>query len=201
MYLITDRTLFADVLCLYSAVEEALKGGAKAVQLREKDLPVRQLLTMAYTMRRLTSDYHAALYINDRVDVAIAVEADGVHLGLNSVPVSAAKKASGDRLLVGVSTHSFSEAVKAEKDGTDFITFGPVYPTPSKLRYGPPVGTDALREVCSGVTVPVFAIGGITPERTAEVKSAGARGVAVISALLGAHDREKTTERFLRYLQ
>jgi thiamine-phosphate pyrophosphorylase len=201
LYLITDRALFADVPSLDSAVAEALKGGAKAVQLREKDVPLRQLLEMAYTMRRLTSDYNAALYINDRVDVAIAVGADGVHLGRTSVPASAAKKASRGRLLVGVSTHSLAEAMQAEKEGTDFLTFGPVYSTPSKFRYGPPVGINALREVCAVLDIPVFAIGGITPERTAEVKSAGAHGVAVISAILGAHDRKKTTERFLRYLQ
>jgi thiamine-phosphate pyrophosphorylase len=201
LYLITDRALFADVPSLESAVEEALKGGAKAIQLREKDIPLRQLLAIAYRLRRLTSDYYAALYINDRVDVAIAVGADGAHLGRNSVPASAAKKASRGRLLAGVSTHSLAEAVDAEKDGADFLTFGPVYSTPSKLRYGPPVGINALREVCSRVAIPVFAIGGITPERTAEVRSAGARGVAVISAILGAKDREKTTERFLGYLE
>jgi len=178
-----------------------LKGGTKAVQLREKDVPLRQLLAMAYAMRTLTAGYGAALFINDRVDVAVAVGADGVQLGRNSVPPSAAKTASGGRLLVGASTHSLAEAVQAEKDGADFLTFGPVYQTPSKLQYGPPVGTGALRDVCATVAVPVFAIGGITPERTAEVKSAGARGVAVISAILGAKEREKTTERFLRYLQ
>ena len=101
---------------------------------------------------------------------------------------------------MGVSTHSLKEAVQAEKDGADFITFGPIYHTPSKLKYGEPLGTDALREATSEVSLPVLAIGGITPERVKEVIESGSSGVAVISAILGSRDRLRTTERILRYL-
>jgi thiamine-phosphate pyrophosphorylase len=201
LYLITDRKLFADTPAFFNAVEDALGGGAGAVQLREKDVTIRELLSMAYLMRKLTARYRAKLFINDRVDVAIAVEADGVHLGLSSIPVFAAKKASKGRLVVGVSTHTPGEAANAEKEGADFITFGPVYQTPSKLKYGQPVGINALKKVCSEVSLPVFAIGGITEDRIGEIVDCGSEGVAMISAILGSKDIKKTTERILRYLQ
>ncbi|HET6515280.1 MAG TPA: thiamine phosphate synthase [Thermodesulfovibrionales bacterium] len=199
LYLITDRRIFADSSLLFSAIEEALEGGVKAIQLREKDLPIRELLSMAYHVRELTDRYSARLFINDRVDVAVAVWADGVHLGQGSMPASAAKKVSRE-LLVGVSTHSLEEAMDAEKEGADFVTFGPVYPTPSKIQYGEPVGIEALRRVCSGVSLPVLAIGGVTAERIREVRSSRADGVAVISAVLGSPMIKQTTERFLRCL-
>jgi thiamine-phosphate pyrophosphorylase len=201
LYLITDRKLFADISALFRAVEEALRGGVKAVQLREKDVTIRELLSMAYHLRKLTAHYRAKLFINDRVDVAIAVDADGVHLNRNSIPVSAAKKASKGRLVVGVSTHSLGEAIDAEKEEADFITFGPVYETPSKLKYGEPVGINSLKKVCSEVSLPVFGIGGIMEERIREVMDCGCEGVAAISAILNSKDIKKTTERILRYLQ
>ena len=170
------------------------------MQLREKELTIRELLSMAQELREITLRHGAKLFINDRVDVAIAAGADGVHLGQSSIPASAAKKITKGRLLVGVSTHSLKEAVQAEKDGADFITFGPIYHTPSKLKYGEPLGTDALREATSEVSLPVLAIGGITPERVKEVIESGSSGVAVISAILGSRDRLRTTERILRYL-
>jgi len=199
--LITDRNFFVDISSLFGAVEEALRGGVRAVQLREKDIVVREVLSVAYQMRKLTAHYHAHLFINDRVDVAMAVEAEGVHLGQNSMPASAAKKASEGKLLVGVSTHTLQEAADAEKEGADFITFGPVYHTPSKLKYGEPVGIAALKKVCSEIPLPVFAIGGITEDRIGEVMDCGAEGVAMISAVLGSRDIRSTTERILRYLQ
>ncbi|MCE5194785.1 MAG: thiamine phosphate synthase, partial [Nitrospiraceae bacterium] len=136
LYLITDRKLFTDNSLLFSKVEEALKAGVKAVQLREKDLGIRELLDMAYKMRELTKKHRAKLFINDRVDVALAVEADGVHLGGQSIPLSAARKIAQNKLMIGVSTHSIDEAVNAEKQGADFVILGPIYETQSKLEYG-----------------------------------------------------------------
>ncbi|GAB4417107.1 MAG: thiamine phosphate synthase [Thermodesulfovibrionales bacterium] len=201
LYLITDRKIFDSPSSLFTAIEEALKGGVRAVQLREKDLGTRELLDMAYPMRELTKRYNAKLFINDRVDVAAAVGADGVHLGKGSMPASAAKKVSKGRLTVGVSTHSISEALEAEEEGADFITFGPIYQTPSKLKYGEPVGINALKIVRSRVSIPIMAIGGINIDRTREVMASGADGVAVISAILSAEDIKQTTESFLRCLQ
>ena len=104
---------------------------------------------MAYWMRELTNEYGAHLFINDRVDVALSVEADGVHLGRQSIPVQAVRKIAGKTLMIGVSTHSIGEAIEAEKDGADFITLGPVYETPSKAKYGKPVGLETLKKVKS----------------------------------------------------
>lgn len=199
LYLITNRTIVPDNN-IFGAIEEALKGGVRAVQLREKDLRIRELLDMAYRMRELTKRHGAKLFINDRVDVAVAIEADGVHLGRKSIPPWAAKRVSKD-LLVGVSTHSVQEAIQAEKEGADFITLGPVFYTPSKAGYGEPVGLDILRAVCSSVSLPVLAIGGIKLENVKDVINSGAKGVAVISAILGAVNIKDAVEIFLRCLK
>lgn len=201
LYLVTDRKLFADNQGLLKAVEESLKGGLKAVQLREKDLGIRELLGMAYSLRELTGRYGAALFINDRVDVAVAVEADGVHLGQESIPAYAARKASKGGLIVGVSAHSLTEALEAEKDGADFITLGPIFHTPSKAACGEPLGLDALKNVCAAVSLPVFAIGGVKSENLKEVRICGAKGVAIISAILCSDNIKQTTENFLRCMK
>ncbi len=201
LYLITDRNMFTAQCSMYLAIESALEAGVNSIQLREKDLSVRELFDMAVWMRELTREYGAKLIINDRVDVALSVEADGVHLGRNSIPANAVRKISGDKLLVGVSAHNIEEAVIAERDGADFITLGPIYETPSKLKYGEPIGIDALRKVKSRISIPVFAIGGIKPDKVNEVREAGADGIAVISAILKAENIKKTTEEFLRLLR
>jgi thiamine-phosphate pyrophosphorylase len=188
LYLITDRRLVTRHSSLVTAVRQALKGGVKVIQLREKDLNTQELLKLAYKMRDVTEQYDARLFINNSFDVALAAEADGVHLTQNSIPVDAVRKTVKAKLLIGVSTHSLKEARAAEKGGADFITFGPVYRTHSKLRYGPPQGLDNLEEVCSKVGIPVFAIGGIKSHRIDKVKKAGAFGVAMISEIFGAED-------------
>jgi thiamine-phosphate pyrophosphorylase len=201
LYLITDRKLFDAQCSLYLALETALQAGVKYIQLREKRLPTRKILDMAYWMIELTREYGAKLIINDRVDIALAVGADGVHLGQKSLPAHAARKVMGDNFLIGVSTHGIDEALQAEHDGADFITLGPIYNTPSKLRYGDPIGVDILRQVKSEVSIPVLAIGGIKTDSVNEVLDAGADGVAVISGILAAEDIRGTTEEFLRLVQ
>jgi thiamine-phosphate pyrophosphorylase len=201
LYLITDRRLFTSHGSQFTAVEDALKGGLRAVQLREKDLGTRDLLNMAYMMRDLTKQYNARLFINDRVDIALSVGADGVHLGQNSMPARPVRKISGNKLLIGVSTHGIDEAIEAEKDGADFITVGPIYQTPSKLKYGNPIGIDTLRKVKSKVSIPVLAIGGIKVDKVKEVTEVGADGIALISAILTAENIKETTEEFMRLLK
>jgi len=200
LYLITDRKLFADVSLMIKGVEEALEGGVGAVQLREKDLEVRQLLELAYRMRETTAKYRAKLFINDRVDVALAVGADGLHLAGTSMPVSGARQAAGEDMLIGVSVHSPEEAGKAEDEGADFVTMGPIYETPSKMSYGRPLGPGVFVR-SRGLSVPVFAIGGITEDKVAALLGAGAYGIAVISAILTAGDIKSTTEGFMRLLK
>ncbi len=193
LYLITDRKQLIKIRNsqlatrnLLTAVRQALKGGVRAVQLRERDLGTKELLKFAYKMRDLTRQYKAKLFINDRFDIALAVGADGVHLTQNSIPVHAVKNLVKRKLMIGVSTHSLKEAKEAEKGGTDFITLGPVYRTPSKLKYGDPLGITILKSVSRKIQIPVFAIGGIKSNRIGEVKGAGAYGVAMISEIFKA---------------
>src|SRR5919106_384526 len=143
------------------AVEGALGGGVRALELREKDLPPRDLYPLALEMRQLTQAYGARLLINDRVDVALAVNADGVHLATTSLPARIARQVLGPGRLIGVSTHTLAEAQAAAEQGADFVVFGPVFFTPSKAPYGLPVGLDALRAVRAAIKLPMLAIGGV----------------------------------------
>ncbi len=197
LYLITDRHQTRN-RSLASVIEEALKAGVKAIQLREKDLRTRPLLELAYELRRLTSAYGARLLINDRVDLCLAVEADGVHLRGDGLPVERVRSLLGPEKLIGVSTHSVQEAQKAQREGADFIVLGPIYFTSSKAPYGSPLGPVILRAARqAGVTLPIFAIGGVTPERIQEVRSTDADGVAVISAILTAENVQQAVKDFL----
>jgi thiamine-phosphate pyrophosphorylase len=212
LYLITDRKLVTRHFILRSATENgsslvtavryALQGGVRAVQLREKDLSTRDLLKLAYKMRDLTARYDAKLFINDRLDIALAVGADGVHLTQKSIPVEAVRNiVNASRFLIGVSTHSMKEAKKAEKGGADFITFGPVYRTPSKLKYGSPVGLNRLKRVSREIRIPVFALGGVKKRRIEEVIKSGSYGAAMISEILCADDIKNRTKEIIEGLK
>jgi thiamine-phosphate pyrophosphorylase len=196
LYLITDRK--QTKLPLPEAVRLALLGGVPAVQLREKDLPVRELLTLAQELRTITREFGAKLFVNDHVDVAVAVEADGVHLGHQSMPVEAARKIVGSGMLIGVSTHSAQEAKEAESKGADFVTYGPIFETPSKAQYGKPLGKSTIREVKYPVNIPVFAIGGIKTTNILQVLAAGADGVSLISSILAADDIPAAAKKFMQ---
>lgn len=178
-------------------MEVCLAAGLRGVQLREKDLPVRDLLNLASTLCRATRKHGARLIVNDRADVALAAGADGVQRTHESLPVAALRAIGGVRLLVGASVHSLDEARGAAEEGADFLVFGPVYDTPSKRAYGPPQGLEALRRVAGEIARPVLAIGGITPARVREVLAAGATGVGVISAILAAERPADATRAFL----
>ena len=200
IYLITDRHQ-TNGRPLVEVVEAALRGGIRAVQLREKDLSTRELYELAYKLRKLTARYGARLLINDRIDVALAVEADGVHLGQNSLPVYKARKLLGDDLLIGVSCHNQVSAITAQEKGADFITFGPVYFTPSKAQYGKPVGVDRLAYIANLLRIPVFALGGIKLDNAREVMAADAAGIALISAVLTATDPADAVHNLLAIVQ
>lgn len=198
LYLITDRKHTKAPLS--EAVRAALQGGVKAIQLREKDLPIRELLEVAKELRSATREFGAKLLINDRVDVAVAVEADGIHLGHQSMPVSAVRKIVGSNMMIGVSTHNIYEARDAEAGGADFVTFGPIFVTPSKMQYGNPVGLEALPDVKKHVCIPVFGLGGIKTGNMHDVMAAGADGVAMISAIFAADDIKAATENLIENL-
>jgi len=197
--LVTDRTQTGG-RDLVEVVGACLAAGLPAVQLREKDLGAADLAALARRLRALTRRHGAMLIVNDRVDVALAVGADAVQRTSTSLPVEDIRAVAGDRLRIGASVHSLAEAVAAEKAGADWIVFGPVFDTPSKRAWGPPQGLEALARVTAAVRVPVLAIGGITPERVRAVRGAGAHGVAVISAILGADEPAAATRRFLAAL-
>ncbi len=199
LYLISDRKQVPDGN-LRAAVEGALRGGVRAVQLREKDLSGRELHELACRLRELTSRYGARLIINERLDIALAVGADGVHLGESSIPLRQARKVAGDALLIGVSCHDREKALAAQDNGADFITFSPIFFTPSKAPYGEPVGTERLAEVCRLLRVPVFALGGIKRETVRTVLGHGAHGIALISAILAADDPERAAGEMLAEL-
>lgn len=196
LYLITDRKLtHGRDLCWI--LERALDGGVKAIQLREKDLNGKELLKLAERVARLCQKYQAQLFINDRVDVALAVDAAGVHLGETSIPVSAARSLLGAQRSIGVSIHSLAGARRAEQDGADFVVFGPVYFTPSKADFGAPQGIIALQNIVENISLDVYAIGGIKADNLPETKHVGSRGVALISAIMSADDPALATKQIL----
>lgn len=197
LYCVTDRQHTAG-RSLPDVVRSALDGGVRAVQLREKDLEGRALYHLAVQLRELTARYQARLLINDRLDVARAVEADGVHLGQTSFPVAVARRLLGPGKLIGVSTHNPEEITAAA--GADFLVFGPVYATPSKAKYGEPQGLARLRQAVALSPSPLLAIGGIAIEQVADVLSTGAHGIAVISALSAAPDPARAASALLSRL-
>ena len=199
LYLVTDRNQTGGRDLLW-VLERALEGGVRAVQLREKDLGGRELFVLAEKTKRLCERYQANLFVNDRVDVALGVDADGVHLGGDSMPVRAARELLGAEKLIGVSTHSINEAREAEQEKADFIIFGPVYFTASKAAYGEPQGLGRLKKVVEKISLPVYAIGGVKVGNIAEVKETGVRGIALISAVLSASDPRAATRRILETL-
>jgi thiamine-phosphate pyrophosphorylase len=198
LYLITDRHQTAG-RPLLEVVEAALSGGVRAVQLREKDLSPVELYELAWELRALTSRYDARLLINERIDVALAVEADGVQLGINSLPVTAARRIAPD-LLIGYSSHAVGEAAAALAKGADFVTFGPVFATPSKAAYGEPLGLAGLGRACASTQGPVFALGGIKQTNLPQVTATGCYRVALISDILAAPDPAAAAEALRRGL-
>lgn len=185
--LVTDRHQ-ARERSLPAVVEEAVAGGITAVHLRERDLSTRDLAILARDIQTCTRRHDVRLIINDRIDVALALNLDGVHLRADSLPVTTARRLLGPHRLIGVSTHSLADVRQANEDGADYVVFGPVYQTPSKRAFGPPLGLDALAAACEASRLPVLAIGGITRERIEEVRRRGAAGVAVIGAILTRED-------------
>lgn len=186
--LVTDRT--AAARSLETAVSRALAGGATAVMLREKDLRGAALLPLARALRKATRAAGAALIVNERVDVALAARADGVHLGSDAMPTAAARRMS-KRLRAGISVHSAAEGIaRARAERPDYVLLGPVFRTPDRpgSKKAPPVGLDAVSRLAARVPVPVVAIGGVDATNAARVVAAGAAGVAAIRAFFGADD-------------
>lgn len=199
LYLITDRKA-AGPRGLLSTVEAAFKGGVRLVQFREKDLSAKELLSLAIELKTLAVRYDAKIIINDRVDIALLADADGVHLTSTSYSPKEARGLLGENRLIGVSTHSLEEALAAEADGADFITFGPVFHTPSKADMGGPLGIDKLKEAGQKLSIPVFGLGGIDESNVKTVAAAGA-SVALISAIMASSDPEQAALNLLAAIE
>lgn len=197
-YLITDRKQ-STRHTLIEAVKEACRQGIRAIQLREKGLSGRELYELADEVRTITLRYDAKLFINDRADIALAAGADGVHCPEAGLSPADIRELNKD-LLIGVSVHSLKAAKHAENNGADFLVFGPVYHTPSKIKYGDPQGINRLKEVVEAVHIPVYAVGGITPERAEPCLEAGAYGIAGISSILQATSIEQRVNEWKQVL-
>lgn len=187
LLVVTDRSLVHG-RSLSSALLEAMDGGVPAIQLRERDLSTGDLLSLARQLRTITKERAVPLLINDCIDIALALDLDGVHLRATSIPVAVARRVVGSRLLIGASAHSVEEVQRAGDEGADYVVVGPIFDTPSKRAFGAPLGLDVLAEACRLSSAPVFAIGGITRERIGSVRDAGAFGVAMIGGILGQAD-------------
>ena len=200
LYIITDR-LRCSPRSLYDAIHDLLDAGVSAIQLREKDLCDADFIKLAKPIAKLCRGYAAQLFINSRIAIAVELGADGVHLPGDSAPVEKVVPQSDNRLIVGCSVHSRDEARTRELEGADFMTYSPIYPTASKPGYGPAVGLENLRKVAERVKIPVFALGGVTPERVPECIGAGAYGVAVMSSVMSAETAAQNAKAYLQTLK
>ena len=196
LYVIPDRKMGRGRDLLTQA-QLALAGGATAIQLRDKELPGRDLYELAVKMKALCSKYGALFIVNDRLDVALAANCDGVHLGQEDLPVSAARRIAPSGFIVGASAHTPEEALRAERDGADYLGVGAVYPTGSKGD-AHTIGIEGFRRVAKSTRLPVVAIGGIDAKNAHEVIAEGACGISVISAVVSQEDIEAAARSLRR---
>src|SRR5437588_9647528 len=194
LHVLTDRewSRGRDMLSVAAA---ALDGGATVIQLRDKLASTRLLIEEGLALRALTRERGALLIVNDRVDVALAVEADGAHVGQEDMPARLARRLLGPKHILGVSAANIEEADEAVAGGADYLGVGPIFPSPGKADAGPATGINLLTELAERYTIPLIAIGGITAENAAEVIRAGACGVAVITAVVYAEDITAATRQ------
>lgn len=193
LYLVTDRDLLKNKdLC--TAVEEAIKGGVTLVQLREKNVTTTEFYNIAVNVKKVTDAYNIPLIINDRMDIALAVEAAGLHIGQSDLPCERARKVIGNDIILGVSATNLEEALKAEKDGADYIGVGAMFPTSTK-NDAKAVSLELLKEIKEKVSIPVVAIGGISEKNAGLLRPANIDGIAVISDILGKDDIKAAAEK------
>ena len=186
LYLVTDRQLMS---CdsLTEAVEQAILGGCTMIQLREKELPSLEFYNQAVAVKQVTERYHIPLIINDRIDIAMAVQATGVHIGQHDLPAAAVRKVIGENMLLGVSASSIAEAIQAQQDGADYLGVGAMFPTGTKTD-ADSVSMEELQKIRAAVSLPIVVIGGINKENAGRFKPMGIDGLAVVSAIIAQSD-------------
>ena len=194
LYLVTDNS--DDVERFLNTIEEAIKGGTTVVQIREKTAETLDFYNLALKVKDITTKYNVPLIINDRVDVALAIDADGVHVGQSDMPCDVTRKLIGEDKILGVSAATIEEARKAEKDGADHIGTGAVFPTQTKDD-APKITKDDLKEIVDSIDIPVVAIGGIILENAHELNDTGIAGLSVVSAIMSSDNPKKSSEELL----
>ena len=194
LYLVTDKS--DDVEKFLNTIEEAIKGGVTVVQIREKTAETLDFYNLALKVKEITTKYDVPLIINDRVDVALAIDADGVHVGQSDMPCDVTRKLIGDDKILGVSAATIDEAKKAQKDGADYIGSGAVFPTATKDD-APSITKKDLKEIVESINIPVVAIGGITLDNACELLDTGISGLSVVSAIMSAENPKKASEELL----
>jgi thiamine-phosphate pyrophosphorylase len=199
LYAVTDRKWTGEKT-LYRQVEEALKGGATLIQLREKNMPQEDFLKEAREMAALCHRYGTALIINDNVEVALKSGADGVHVGMEDLPVKEIRKQVPGDFIIGATAKTTEQAQRAEKEGADYLGVGAVFPSPTK-KNAIRITTEELKKICSSVRIPAVAIGGITSENAGTLVGGGMAGMALVSAVFGASDIERETAGLKKKIQ
>lgn len=192
LYFITDSSGFCEEEFLYR-VEQALMGGVTILQLREKDKTTREYIELAQKVHSITKKYNVPLIIDDRVDVALAIDAEGVHVGQSDMPVKLARKLMGENKIVGATTKTVEQAKEAFEQGTDYLGVGAIYPTTTKVKTIL-TSTDTMRDICNAVPVAVNAIGGLNKDNIDILKSIPVAGICVVSAIMKAENPKKATE-------
>jgi thiamine-phosphate pyrophosphorylase len=192
LYLITDRSIL-NGRDLFQAVEDSIKGGVTLVQLREKNISSLDFYNIAVKMKKLVNSYGIPLIINDRLDIALASEADGLHIGQEDLPLEITRKLLGPHKILGYSVANVEQALFGQSKGADYLGAGTVYPTSSKSDTGLAIGTEVLKKIKQHVSLPVVGIGGIGLSNIEEVKMTGIDGISLISAILGSMDIEATS--------
>ena len=200
LYAITNRSL-CEPRSLYDVIHSLLDVGVTAIQLREKELGDLEFFNLAAPIAELCQTYFAQLFVNSRVEIALNLGVSGLHFPASTPSIEQIKTQMGKRLLIGCSIHSLGEAQAREKDGADFITYSPIFPTASKPGYGPAVGLKNLDDLTSALEIPVFALGGVSPDRVPECIEAGAYGVAVMSGLMLPETGINRAREYLRELE
>ncbi len=192
VYAVTDRA-WLNGKALEEAVEKAIQGGATFIQLREKQLSYEAFLDQAWKIKKVTEQYHVPFVINDNVEIALAVDADGVHVGQKDMQAGMVRQKLGENKIIGVSVQTVEQALSAEKNGADYLGVGAVFSTSTKLDASE-VSFETLQNICRAVSIPVVAIGGIGTSNIAKLKNSGIDGVAVISAIFAQKDIQKATQ-------
>jgi thiamine-phosphate pyrophosphorylase len=200
VYLVTDRELARGRTTLEIA-GAAIRGGVSCIQLREKMCSTREFIDESLAIRSLLARHGIPLIINDRVDVALAVKADGIHLGQKDMPCRMARQIIPESMIVGISVESLDDAIAAQKDGADYLGVSPIYPTPTKTDTAQPLGLEGLRSIRSEVDLPLVGIGGLNADNVEAVIHNGADGVAVVSAIVAADDPEAATRDLIEIVR